>query len=608
MHSVTLHTRVRPSSDPGSNSPLGSARAPNEGSGFAFRDLFRALFGRGRIQRNRCGEPGEVRLIGQIQTERRDRDVAALHCPQIRAGLGLFDRDNGEPEVLAAHRILARNDATVVVTDCLTRPGHAAGRCRKVDIEQSGRRVGQQNAKNALDMRFERVEVRLLSARRSRRRAQRDPANAKQGGLLCRGQRAGVPDPVAKVDPGIDSRQDHIDPFPVVYSQCDAVGRCAVDAPRLGAGGDLGAPVGQWPRRGDRMAGRRLFDIGCNDAHVAEAGSDAGERGDARTVYAVIIGDQDAHGRSSFGGFARPMKITLIHNASAGRGQETEDLVRLITNAGHEVRHGSAEEGWQRLLKAPADLVVAAGGDGTVRRVALAAADHGLPFAAIPIGTANNIAKTLGVLGDARDLVGTWSASPRSERPFDMGEVAGSLRRERFVEGVGGGVVADLVGRGEEVLANATLLGRETDRALHLFGEIVREAPVRHWRVLADSTDLSGDYIAVEVLNIRLVGPNLPFAPQADPSDGLLDLVLVGVADRDSLLAYAGDRLSLASGRLPALRSIKARAVEVVAPAGVRLHVDDRNWPSARPLSEAMPLSIRCLGGAATFVGTAGKT
>lgn len=299
------------------------------------------------------------------------------------------------------------------------------------------------------------------------------------------------------------------------------------------------------------------------------------------------------------------MKITLVHNPSAGGGQQTEDLVRLITDAGHDVRHASAEKGWERLLQDPADLVVAAGGDGTVCKVVLAAADHGLPFAAIPIGTANNIAKTLGVLGDARELVETWSSSQRSEQPFDIGEVAAALGRERFVEGMGGGVVADLISRRDEVEADAILLGRETDRALHLFGEIAREAPVRHWRVVADGTDLSGDYITVEVLNIRVVGPNLPFAPQANPSDGLLDIVLVSEAERESLLAYAEDRLTLASGQLPALRFTQARAVEIVAPAGVRLHIDDRNWPSAQPLAEAMTLSVRCLAGAATFVGAA---
>ena len=175
-----------------------------------------------------------------------------------------------------------------------------------------------------------------------------------------------------------------------------------------------------------------------------------------------------------------PMKITLVHNPTAGSGQETEDLVRLITDAGHDVRHRSTENGWEQLLQDPADLVVAAGGDGTVRKVALAAADHALPFATIPIGTANNIAKTLGVLGDARELVETWSTSPRSEQPFDIGEIAAPWGRERFVESVGGGLVADLISRGDEIAADATLLGRETDRALHLLSELLREAPIHH--------------------------------------------------------------------------------------------------------------------------------
>ena len=295
-----------------------------------------------------------------------------------------------------------------------------------------------------------------------------------------------------------------------------------------------------------------------------------------------------------------PMRITLIHNPTAGSGQETEELVRLIAEAGHDVRPRSREDGWEQSLQDPTDLVVAAGGDGTVGKVALAAADHGLPFEAIPIGTANNIAKTLGVLGDARMLVKTWSTSVQ---PFDIGAVAAPWGRERFVEGVGGGLMADLISRGDEIEADATLLGRETDRALHLLCELIREAPVYQWRITADGLDLSGDYLAVEILNIRFVGPNVPFAPEADPGDGLLDVVLVGEAERKSLLAYAETRLNLASGQPPELRVTRARRVEVVAPVRARLHLDDRNWPSARPLAAAAVLSVNCLGGAATFVG-----
>src|SRR5262245_43476299 len=83
------------------------------------------------------------------------------------------------------------------------------------------------------------------------------------------------------------------------------------------------------------------------------------------------------------------VKVTLIHNPGAGNGQDVKALVGLIEAAGHDLRFQSSKKDWKKLLKEPTDLVVAAGGDGTVGRVALEAAKRKLPFAAIPIGTAN---------------------------------------------------------------------------------------------------------------------------------------------------------------------------------------------------------------------------
>jgi diacylglycerol kinase family enzyme len=296
------------------------------------------------------------------------------------------------------------------------------------------------------------------------------------------------------------------------------------------------------------------------------------------------------------------MKITLIHNPGAGAGQDASGLVQLITEAGHQVRHRSTKGEWKPFLKKPTDLVVAAGGDGTVRRVALAAAENGLPFAVIPIGTANNIAKTIGLLGDAGELIESWSASPRARHPFDLGEVVAPWGEGRFVEGVGGGLIADLIDREDEVAAEAKLLGGETDRALHLLSELVSEARMRRWQIKADGKDLSGEYFSVEVLNIRFVGPNLPLAPHAFPGDGLLDVVLLGKDDRQPLLDYLEKRMHLASGQLPELRCMRARDIEINAPTGMRWHLDDKNWPREKPPAAQATLRVKCLAGAATFV------
>ena len=298
------------------------------------------------------------------------------------------------------------------------------------------------------------------------------------------------------------------------------------------------------------------------------------------------------------------MKISLVHNPTSGGGQDTDELVKLLTDAGHEVRHRSSKKNWEALLQDPGDLLVAAGGDGTVRKVALAAADHGVRVAILPIGTANNIGKTLEMLGDARELVESWDSGAGRQRALDLGEVTARVSDQaRFVEAIGAGAFAELIARGKEVERDAKLLGRETDRALHLLGELLRDARALPWTISAGDDDLSGDYLGVEVLNMRFGGPNVPLAPEADPSDGLLDLVLIRTEDRDGILEYLDRRLHLASGVMPPLQTVRADRFELVAPAGVRLHVDDSPWPDDEPITEPMRLDVRCRARAVSLLG-----
>lgn len=284
------------------------------------------------------------------------------------------------------------------------------------------------------------------------------------------------------------------------------------------------------------------------------------------------------------------MKITLVATATAD-GPAVDDLVALLADAGHEVEHRPTPDDWHLLLQDPGDLLVAAGGDGTVRDTVLAAAEAGRPFTVLPFGTANNIAKTLGIVGDVRHAIASFDLA--AARPFDLGEAAGA---GRFVEAVGGGLFAQLLRRGNEVEESPTVMGRETDRALAVLAELVGETAPAPWRVIVDGRDCSGEYLAVEVLNVRFAGPNVPIAPHADPGDGLLDVVLIGEADRAPMAGYLEGRLALASGTLPPLMVVRGRSIELGPPAGVPLRLDDE------PLEPGKPLMIRCLGAAASVV------
>jgi hypothetical protein len=100
---------------------------------------------------------------------------------------------------------------------------------------------------------------------------------------------------------------------------------------------------------------------------------------------------------------------------------------------------------------------------------------------------------------------------------------------------------------------------------------------------MVDGQEHDGDYLAVEVLNIRFAGPNVPVAPDADPCDGQLEVVLLRPDDRDALRAYLDERVTLASGAIP--------EVPIVRGAVLRLRgaIGRASAPGRSPVAERRP-------------------
>jgi len=121
------------------------------------------------------------------------------------------------------------------------------------------------------------------------------------------------------------------------------------------------------------------------------------------------------------------MHVTLIHNPGAGDEQQPTagQIEALMKEAGHKVRYQSTKEnGWQKALKKSADLVAVAGGDGTVGKVARRLIGSGVPIAVLPLGTANNISKTLGIADlPITQLIPGWESARRLK--FDAGIATG---------------------------------------------------------------------------------------------------------------------------------------------------------------------------------------
>jgi diacylglycerol kinase (ATP) len=274
------------------------------------------------------------------------------------------------------------------------------------------------------------------------------------------------------------------------------------------------------------------------------------------------------------------VRVTLLHNPSAGEeDHDAETLESLCASAGHDVAcYSLKEDGWEAALENPGELVVVAGGDGSVGSVLREVAGKEVAVTVLPLGSANNVARTLGIRdAPVEDLIAGWERARRVR--FDLGDATAPWGETLFVESIGGGIFGRVLERGEEVDADEEDGDDKVRIGLELMRSVIAAEPALPWRVEVAGVDHSGDYLAVEVTNIREIGPNFPLVPEAPIGDGALDVVLIGPDDREPLVGYFADRLAGAEPRRVPLVTRRGDRVVLRPPAECLLHVDDEFWP-----------------------------
>lgn len=229
------------------------------------------------------------------------------------------------------------------------------------------------------------------------------------------------------------------------------------------------------------------------------------------------------------------MRVALLHNASAGGEDHTEaELTAVIRRAGHELVHvvERVRDLTAALQATPCDLVVVAGGDGTVGRAACELSGWQVPLSILALGTANNTARTLKLPARMGKMAKSWrEASPR---PFDLGLLSDGSIRQRFAEGVGWGVFPDAIAEAHLDPRRGSVR-RTLKRDRKRFRAVAGRAPAHFYEIEVDGRDLSGDYVLVELMNVPLLGPRLELCSTSDPSDGAFEVVLVREAQRGAL-------------------------------------------------------------------------
>src|SRR5262245_41792395 len=147
------------------------------------------------------------------------------------------------------------------------------------------------------------------------------------------------------------------------------------------------------------------------------------------------------------------------------------------------------------------------------------------PLAVLPMGTANNIAKSLGIADrKPTELIAGWSNADRAD--FDVGTAIGPWGERHFIEGVGMGLFTHAmpwIGRNKSI--NRQSADVRIAYALQLMREHLNGSVPLQLNATLDGEDISGAYLLFEAMNTRYVGPNLFLAPDVEHGAGLLHVV-----------------------------------------------------------------------------------
>ncbi len=238
---------------------------------------------------------------------------------------------------------------------------------------------------------------------------------------------------------------------------------------------------------------------------------------------------------------SKTMRAKLIANPGSGnisgRGQLLEQVTRSLQDQGIAVDvavakpHEHASPLARRAVKDGYRLIIAMGGDDTIEAIIRGIAGAKVRLGMIPVGTANNLAKSLGIPEDPAEACALIAAG--HSRKLDIGRVKVGKKKLYFFElvciGIGSAVYPDALHLSKGSLSSLkgaiqTVLAHETQPKVTFIMD-------------GESTVTLETMLAV-VSNVPLIGPNMLVDPDASLEDGLLDLSVYPNFSKAELLSY----------------------------------------------------------------------
>jgi len=246
----------------------------------------------------------------------------------------------------------------------------------------------------------------------------------------------------------------------------------------------------------------------------------------------------------------------------------------------------------EEAVRGGAELLVVVGGDGSVNEVVNGVAEEtGFELAVIPRGTGWDFARTYGI---PRDLDGSLEVALRGDvREIDVGLCgfrtwAGAEGRAYFANVASAGISGAIAKRANET---SKALGGKIS---YYWATIAVFAgwQTGEMRVSVDDEIRGGRMIDAMVANGRYLGGGMMMCPEAEPDDGLFDVLLIGdVTKRDLMFtlpkSYRGKHLPH-----PRLEVLRGRVVTVDADEPLPIELDGEQPGTTPARFEIVPRAL----------------
>lgn len=285
------------------------------------------------------------------------------------------------------------------------------------------------------------------------------------------------------------------------------------------------------------------------------------------------------------------MSWALIANPAAGRGKvrrQAEAAEAALRAAGQAVElrftqaPGHATQLACQAVQEGCERVVVCGGDGTIREVLPALANGPIPLGLLPFGTANDLARALGVPRRLDGAVRTLLQGRPS--PIDLGRVGQAL----FCTVAAFGFDAEI----SHAMSTGQLLFPGTlGYVCATLGHLSRYCPP-HVCLEGEFGRFEGEVLLVATGNTPYYGGGMRIAPPADPRDGRLDVCIVRRVPSAVVLAMLPRLFWGGHVHHPAVRLERTSWLRIHTAQPRLMHADGEYLAHTPATVEALPAAL----------------